>query len=217
MLYYNDIYEYDLKIMKDILNMRMGDDKAWKLLYEFYIDPDLYPYKSGKNMDKNGIQCKADGLISIKRIFFHECTKLNGNFIKTFEECRKYPIFFFPVESKFSSINCRRFSLFGDRIDHTLFDLKRYYDNKECMLSKTYGLNNTKNWLKSFNSFKELVDWFGIINIFVNNDYNVYDLEKDNVTIIQKHQESYPRVWSEKYYNNLKDKIIQYNEKCNYR
>lgn len=75
--------------------------------------------------------------MSITRIYHYE--GFNKNFIETFKKYRRIPIIFFPSER--GGINIARNSKFGDRIDHTLFDLKCYYDKKrrkECRLLKSY-------------------------------------------------------------------------------
>ncbi|WP_286028595.1 hypothetical protein [Ligilactobacillus agilis] len=53
--------------------------------------------------------------------------------IKEYETYRKHPIFYFPCER--NGVNMTRATVFGDRIDCTLLDLKYYYTKeKQCKL-----------------------------------------------------------------------------------
>lgn len=58
--------------------------------------------------------------------------------------------------------------------------------------------------------FGELVKWFKIDGIFVNDNLEVFDLEKKDGSIIEKYSQTYPRKWSEGYYKNLKKKLNIY-------
>ena len=94
---------------------------------------------------------------------------------------RKLPIIFFPTETR--GINYSRNNAFGDRIDHTLFDLKNYFSEdeekrKSCKLAQVYNKSTTSEWLSKIGSYKNYIEWLGLKNIFNDNDYNVLDLEK---------------------------------------
>ena len=64
----------------------------------------------------------------------------------------------------------------GDRIDLFLFDIKRYCSGEESKLESVYQKEKTKTWLESFSrvnqrpDFGELVKWFKIDGIFVNDN-----------------------------------------------
>lgn len=68
------------------------DDMKWKMLYSFYIDPDD---RSIKNV--GGIDCSADGLISLSRL--HETLGMTTNFCDEYEMYRRFLIFHFPREN----------------------------------------------------------------------------------------------------------------------
>lgn len=179
-------------------------EQLWNMIYAFFIDPD-----SNGVRELDGIKCTADGLFSIRRIY-----RVNGIDIKTVDEYevyRKVPVFFFPQEK--NGINMTRASVLGDKIDHTLYDIKMYFDTNteddrnNCKLISAYKLPNTKAWLESLGSFEKLVDWYGIKGIFVNEDYEVYDIEKGQKEVISAYLNEYNWAWSDRYYNNLKDML----------
>lgn len=212
MILYKDIFNFDIILMKTILKEYGGNENAWKLFRHFYKDPDSYAITNKGCKSIQGIECTVDGLLSINRIREHE--NFGNKFVDTFAIYRKIPIIFFPRER--GGINQRRFSVFGDRIDHTLFDLKQYCEGKYCMLKNTYELPKTNTWIRSFdNSFEEIVKWLKIDNIFVNEDNEIYDLEKNDETIISNYSKGYNKKWSEQYYINLKKKILKFTEKNN--
>lgn len=156
------------------------------------------------------IKCTADGLHSIKRIC--DLEENVENIIPAYKYFRSFPIFFFPSER--GGINSTRALVFGDRIDHTLYDLKLSYtdEKKNCRLFNTYNRPKTKAWLENMESFENIVDWWGIKGIFTDKLYNVYNLAyNDNRPITQYlSPDKYREQWSLSYYNNLKNKIQLY-------
>lgn len=220
MLTYKDIFELDIKLW-NWLRMECDTEKElWECFLEYYKDPDGYCMEDGKFKLQGGIECTVDGLLSIKRIYEHEKTK--DDFINAFKCYRKTPIIFFPKEA--NGINCLRAKKLEDRIDHTLLDLKKYCEERsdECRLHSAYILPKTKKWLDSFNySFKEIVEWLDIVDIFVDENYDIFDLEKKDGSILSELREEYisPRnrgyfsAWTMDYYNNVKEKILEYEKR----
>ena len=119
---YKSAYEYALGVLEQCYLER---DKK-----RFFRETITSTYKK-KRLDPdnkairfvNNIKCTADGLLSINRICAME--KDDASIVSTYAKYRKFPIFFFPCE--IGGINTSRNSMFGDRIDHTLYDLKRFY------------------------------------------------------------------------------------------
>lgn len=132
--------------------------------------------------------------------------------VEVYAQYRRVPVFFFP--SEIGGINTVRSKIFGDRIDHTLYDLKIYFseERNKCYMLKAYNRPKTKQWLDGMQSFEHLIDWLGIKGIFTDESYNVYDLEYVDNRILREYKNlhEYNRAWSNAYYNNLKSKINIY-------
>lgn len=209
---YEDIYRKNIKVIHDFFELYLNDmddsdrdeEQAYQMIRSFYIDPD-----GAKVKEAGGITCTADGLISVKRLYFHE--GLTERFIKGYKIYRKIPVFYFPKEK--NGINMTRASVFGDRIDHSLYDLKRYFDaaseeeRDSCRLISAYRLPLTGKWLEEMSSFEGMVDWFGVKGIFTDENYEVIDLEKNDGSVIRGYLPWYGWEWSEAYYEALKGKI----------
>ena len=205
---YNKAY---LKAVKEITRLYEENKSDEELLLRHL----LFSEYRKSNLDPDGnairyvedIKCTADGLLSIWRICNME--PLVEDIIPTYSYYRSKPIFFFPCEN--GGINTSRASVFGDRIDHTLFDLKMYYSKERdnCRLINAYNRPKTNAWLQKMKSFENIVEWWGVIGIFTDNDYNVYDLECNNNQIITslKETKEYQNQWSFEYYNHIKECI----------
>ena len=209
MILYKDIYDFDIVLMNEVIKKYGSDNNAWELFKTFYKDPDGYPINKNGYEIKNGIECTVDAIISINRIYEHE--GFNKKFIEEFTIYRETPIIFFPREK--GGINTSRYSIFGDRIDHTLFDLKQYFEGKYCKLISSYKLPKTRLWLESFNNFDEMVKYMKIDGIFTNENNEIYNLEKNNDEIIHSYCDTYSKHWKENYYKNVKLKIKNFKEK----
>lgn len=213
---YEDVHKLSTDVMRDLVNefaakVNFKDEEMfWKILYAIYFDPDPNGVR-----EFGGVTCTADGLLSIRRIY-HKYG-ISNSMVDEYEMYRKVPVFFFPQEN--NGINQKRASAFGDKMDHTLFDLKNYFDAKtdeernQCKLISAYNQPKTKIWLDAIRSFEKLVDWFGIKGIFVNDSYEVYDIEKGQDQVITDYLDEYSWEWSSDYYNNLKLYIEQFMSK----
>lgn len=209
---YEDIYQLDVQLIQDLLTLYEQDyhweeKQVFDMLYSSYLDPD------GAAVREFGdVPCSADGLISIKRLFIHE--GMRESFLRGYTVYRKKPIFFFPQER--GGINMMRASVFGDRIDHTLYDIKRYLEaetqeaRRDCKLSRAFALPLTEKWLKAMGRFEAIVDWWGVRGIFTTENYEVLDLEKSDGSVITAYRDDYPWSWSKDYYANLKARIQMY-------
>lgn len=214
---YNEVYENNVNVMKDFLdlfwnNTSIKDDvQGFQMIKSFYIDPD----SAAHNNEWKEAACTADALISLKRLYVHE--GLNDKLVQGYERYRRIPIFFFPKEK--NGINMTRAAVFGDKIDFTLFDIKRYLEaetdaeRQSCRLINAYNQPITKRWLmnvKEKGGFSKIIEWLKIGTIFTNENYEVFDIEKGNGAIIEDYLDEFPWMWSVEYYNSLKEKIEEY-------
>ena len=206
-----DLSDYERAYYKAIIEMKhlceanknvdgYRRNQLWKDYQAKGLDPD------GKAIrDCAGVKCTADGLLSIYRICKMEPDE--NNIVNAYERYRKTPIFNFPCEQ--GGINQTRASVFGDKIDWTLQDLKKFYSGGgvDCLLSSAYMRPKTASWLAGMESFEKLVDWYGIKGIFTDETYNVYDLENGTTFDNNADAQVVNKEWSFRYYQNLKDKI----------
>ncbi len=201
---YDQAFERAVCEIQRLIEIHRGDKEYCKtMLYRDYkkSDPDAKAVCC-----HGGIRCTSDGLLSLKRICEMEEPE---DILQTYKTYRKKPIFFFPAE--LGGINIARNSVFGDKIDLTLLDIRQYYAGGafECKLQKTYQRPKTAAWLKSFESFENLIDWYGIKGIFTDQKYNVYDIE----SLALEPSTHSSKEWSRDYYENLKKLIEQWNNK----
>ena len=194
-------------------------DRLTELYKQFCVEKEekirskLHGVYRNKRWDPDGkairyvgdIKCTADAILAFNRICKME--EREDDIVQVFEKYRKIPIIFFPCGR--GCINTSRASIFGDRIDHILFDLKMYYTEKrqECRMIKTYDKGQTKKWLDEMESFENIIDWWGVRGILTDVDYNVYDLEYEDKRIITEYKEKYSKEWSKGYYENVKRKV----------
>lgn len=208
---YSQVHQYNVDVMNDFIRLFStcagikDKEMLGRMIDAVYIDPDGHAIDS-----VGGVPCSADGLLSIKRIY--RKFGISEEMIREYEYYRRIPIFFFPTEK--NGINVSRYRVFGDKIDHALFDLKSRFEEKECKLFKAYNLPKTSKWISTVGTFERLVDTYGIKGIFVNDKYEVYDLEKDDgESVIEKYADKYSRCWSDLYYDNLKKKIDEFMQR----
>lgn len=235
---YEEIYQENitkLEKLKDNCSSIKCDNDFFIWQSENYKDPDGNTIRYDNYYN---IPCTCDGLISIRRMsYFAPHTNYIESILNEYKVLRKYPIIYFPSED--GGINQTRadYKTFGDFIDYTLYDIKRFYEllnsinqdektvkevldynetlEDKIVLIKAYTLDNTFKFLTSFGSFKDFIDWEfknndSLIELFVdkNNNYEVYDIETGNIiTSYKKHY-----TWTDDYYDNLKEKILKYNK-----
>lgn len=207
---YEKVYHWNLQVLRDILTLKsisdVNDEDLWSMAFAVYKDPDGYDIKQRCNID-----CTADGLLSIKRIY--TVHGFNEQMIQEYEIYRKQAIIHFPRER--NGVNMSRAFIFGDRIDSTLLDLKNYYDNNKladsCRLKNAFKLPKTSVFLQSFDDFASLVDWLGIRGSFVNDANEIFDLEKGKDNILTNYHLDTSWKWSDNYYQNVKLAIDQYS------
>lgn len=210
---YTDVYEYNLKLYDFVTSEYENSEQAWCYYKESYIDPDGYPF-NGDDKKDGIIKCSSDALLSIRRIKEYEGFGSESDFRKIYEVSRKKPLLYFPKEA--GGINQSRALLLEDRIDHTLYDLKRHCARQECILRDSYEKEKTKKWLESFDcDFHNIIDWMGVRGILTDENYNVYDLQcssktefmndkKMKLKYLHPRNKKYMASWGKEYYKNVK-------------
>lgn len=115
-----------------------------------------------------------------------------------------------------NSINQRRFWLFNDRVDYTLYDIKNYFEGKTHKIN--YNIKHTKQWLDSFESFGKFIEDMNL-TWFCNEKYEVINIETNEIITEymphQKENSKMPRKdypITDKYLENLKT-IIKNKDK----
>ena len=94
-----------------------------------------------------------------------------------------------------------------------------YYSKERdnCRLINAYNRPKTNAWLQKMKSFENIVEWWGVRDIFTDNDYNVFDLECNGDFYVKTHKKisEYEMQWSEKYYRNVKEciRLLMRNDK----
>ena len=178
-------------------------DVLWNEFREHRLDPDGRAIRM-----LNKIRCSADALISVFRACKME--KHPKDIISTFQYYTHTPIFYFPMEM--GGINQTRASVYGDRIDFTLYDLKTAIENdiKECRLLSAYEKTYTSEWLNNFPDFDSLLDWYGIKGIFTDDNGNVINIETDLPINTMPPSVPFSLGWSHIFYDNLKKRIDQW-------
>lgn len=180
----------------------------------------IYKTYKAKQLDPDGkairsefeIRCTADGLCSILKICKFESNA--EEIAQIYKRYRSIPIFFFPSENGGINASRAQTGTFKDRIDYTLFDLKCYLnpkateeDRRNCKLFNAYTRPKTKQWLESMKTFENIIDWYGVKGIFTNNNYEIFDIQTGDGSVITDYLGMQGWEWNTQYYNNVKEKI----------
>lgn len=233
----NNSYEGIVDLNYEIIKSLYADKQFIKLLDKntlrnflfnnknrIYRDPDNWLEKKCVVNNKE-IILSADGLITAKNLFdLHEGTE---KWIEEYVKYRRRAYVFFPKHGV--SINQQRYTIFNDRIDYTLFDIKHFYQLRKsncedevlrnavmdqqngCKLAKALVKDETLIWLNNFNSFEEFIDLNYGHHKFVemqNGEYSVLDLEVGNGEIIRSYKNNGYKMdltSIDNYYKNLFD------------
>ena len=180
-----------------------------KHIKSIYKDPDKYDSlikEKAKELSDKEIVFKADGICGWKVLFDVYDGKNNSSWVDKYEHVRgsKYGEFFWPGKigkGGGQTINQQRYAHFKDRIDWTLFDIKLYIEGKDTIMS--YENEYIKKYFEKFKSksdgFKNFIDSMEL-GVFVNENYDVFDLSKDKESIITEESKYH---WSDLYLDKL--------------
>lgn len=181
------------------LKGKSQEEEISSIVNGIYEDPDacdyeLYQELGGKYglephhfylIDKVGdvkIRLSADAVCGNKQLM-----SLNNNEQQWLEDYRiirsQLGLHFIWPRHQSPTINTLRYSKYLDRIDCLFFDLKKYFEGEETPMSTAYKHKVTALWLSKFKDFKDFVDQMKYTE-FVNQDYEVLDIEQDRESIL---------------------------------
>ena len=228
--FYNSDYYKTLKgktLQKNIISeIYIDPDNSDELLYKDLSEKLGLKYVYGNlELYDNEIRLAADAVCGWKQLY--DLKDGNIEWLNYYEEMRKCTSAYLVwPRHKSPTINTLRYAVFRDRVDYTLYDISKFFyykgifdeDNNEetfeknvknnCSLYKAYFNKGTHEWLLSFDGFKEFIDKMKL-EMFVNFEYKVFDLDKDDNSIISNYCSVYS--FNEKYLSNLKSKISTEN------
>lgn len=211
-LFYNSTFFKKLenkypKYIRSICESLMEDPDA--------CDKNLYINKTNQLKNLNLI-CKQTSCIDNNIILGMDCVigwkKLFNIYGGNYQWIEDYKLIRSSLNAHFlwprngnNTINTVRHRIFNDRIDFTLYEIKLFYENNfdsnNLKMKSAFDNIITKEWLKKFNTFKNLCDMMQL-TIFVDNNYDVIDLSDLNKTI--QNYNSNIRLINKNYLENLK-------------
>lgn len=194
-------------------------DSIKKVVTEvLYVDPDNKIQT--QKCDRTGIILSADGIISVKKLYGLFDGKNGKQWIEEYRIIRSEErvCLFWPKHR--GGINSCKANVFYDRVDYTLYDIKKFYEilaeykvygeqkvkkelEKQCRLGTAFIKSDTYNWLCELQEFSYFIDSRGLRK-FVNSKLEVIDLETNKPIIGYKNIYAYDKA----YYDNLKRVLL---------
>lgn len=187
---------------------------------DLYVDPDK---KIKISCNRTKIILSADGIVSAKRLYDLFGGLEGGQWLKEYVCIRReeYVCLFWPPH--YGGINSCKANVFDDRVDYTLYDIKKFYDiikeyagdekrikeqiEKNCKLGTAFIKDKTYGWLCAFNNFRDFIISRGLEQ-FVDSEFEVIDLETDKpISGYKEGKNAYD--WGMNYYENLKMKLLK--------
>ncbi|MBD5429272.1 hypothetical protein [Lactobacillus sp.] len=84
------------------------------------------------------------------------------------------------------TINTLRYTIYKDRIDYTLFDLKNYFAGNKTLMMPAYNNLLTQKWLSQFHDDFALFINNMKLNMFVDKEYNVLNIATQFSKVIEE-------------------------------
>lgn len=179
-LYY---HEYVNKVMKSLyVDPDRSDEELYRRLGEKYNLSSRFSYLV-ENINGHEIKLSADAICGWKQL--SQVHPDPNQWLSDYKILREnLALHFIWPQHKLPTINTLRYTKFFDRIDLTLFDLKEFFNGKNTQLNNAYQNGSTSIWLSKFNgNFSEFIDKMRLNN-FVNDEYEVLDIENRRESII---------------------------------
>lgn len=202
-------YEKNAELIKDLYNSCFGEKYKKQPFFKYmidamYSDPDKFDEelrtKAKTLTSRFGIEFGADGICGWKLLFDLYDGNDSDNWVEVYKKIRKSSIgtVFWPCKKNGgNTINVERSIEFGDRIDLTLYDIKRYI--KEIKTRMKFENKDTRDFLdryKKEDGFREFVNDFNL-TMFVTDDDRIYDLveeDYENKFIDDDKCDNFPRI-----------------------
>lgn len=92
-------------------------------------------------------------------------------------------LYFVWPKHKNPTINTLKYAKYKDRIDCLIYDLKMYSENQQTLVKRAYESEKSKLWFSQFKDFEDFINKMKLNN-FVDENYQIYDLSKNNFEYI---------------------------------
>lgn len=156
-------------------------DASDKSLYQELGEKFSLPARASYLLDRvdgEKIRLAADVICGRKQIVEHHKQDFQ-KWRADYERVRSnLHVHFLWPKHKAPTINTFRYTVYLDRIDCLLYDLKLYFAGKETPMQKAYQNGTTPLWLKQFdNDFQVFIDQMKL-GAYVNEHYEVLDISR---------------------------------------
>lgn len=189
-----DVYKRNICLIKDLYETGFGEKHRSQPFFKYmidalYCDSDLHDEKlnaeANKLTDKYKVKFGADGICGWKILYdVYDGSKSPDwlNKYKTIRQSTAGTLFWPCQENGGKTINIQRGLLFGDRIDLTLYDIKRYIEKAQTTRMCFDNLDTQKFLERYRNGSEGFTTFVRELNLanFVSNDYMVYDLSAND-------------------------------------
>lgn len=203
---YSLIMDSNIKNITNILKKykELDNDSKIDLIKEVYVDPDILLKDILEKRNDKEYRLSFDGYCSLnKLISIYGIDEVPNVLWQIRKTCLFWPKHALPT------FNTLRSRIPHDRVDYTLYIIKKYFDsNKNPNDSVFYYVienakcKDSKEWINSFDSFKEFVDYMGYEHL-VENDYSIIDY---GTNIIIEDDSCIPPI-DKKYIEGLLDRL----------
>lgn len=178
------LYESDFAKILCNGNLTKSFVRLRPVIDSFYKDPDVFDMKKicDKKILQSDIHLGLDGLCGWKMLF--DIYDGDPKWLEDYETIRGSKLGYILLPNsmdkrKHKTINQLKYSVFGDRIDYTLYDISLFFDEKkrsECMLSEAYQGETEKFLIKCGNIKKFIDDANKTLNVFLNEKNEVLNI-----------------------------------------
>ncbi|HEY0222655.1 MAG TPA: hypothetical protein VGC17_07710 [Lactovum miscens] len=192
----NLLYNSDFAKSLKIENANNSIAMLRSVIDSFYKDPDVYDIEKiyDKSTLKSTIQLGLDGLCGWKVLF--DIYDGDSKWLEDYKTIRgsKLGYLLWPNSTdgrKHPTINQLKYTVFGDRIDYTLYDINLFLDKKkrdECRLSGAYQ-GETNTFFEKYESINDFIeDNNKLLSVFLNEEKEVVNILTGNPIKSNEHK-----------------------------